>query len=412
MNAEELLNQIPLLSSLPLEVRNHLLEHSLVEDIPAGTILVREGDLGDSFYILLAGEVDVFKALDTEDERHLARRGPGSFIGEMGLLIRDQRRTASVIAFSPLTLLKFTHEDFDALLQRWPTLAVELLREVSMRLRETDNATIRDLQEKNIELAKAYRELELAQEQIVQKEILERELLMARKIQDSILPRQLPTAEGYAFGARIEPARAVGGDFYDFIRLDNSRFGIVIGDISDKGVPAAIFMALTRSLVRAKATRRASAEQVLMRVNELLLEMNSEGMFATVLYGILDTERRNFAYARAGHEIPILIDARGQAILLPKESGQPVGLFSCIYIDRQTVEISPGSTLFLYTDGAPDALAPSGEHLGMHGLMDGLKRLGKRPAQELCDGFIQMISDFRGPEPQTDDIGLIAIQAV
>ena len=281
-------------------------------EIPADTLLFREGEPGASFDILVDGQVEIIKALGTLDERLLAVRGPGDFFGEMSLLDPDGLRTASVRARTPSCLLEMSRTDFDAVLQHRPALAYEIMRVLSLRLRESDNATIADLHEKNRELAQAYADLQAAQAQIIEKEKLEQELRMAHRIQQSILPSELPRLPRYDFGALIMPAKRVGGDLYDFIPLGKGRLGIAVGDVSDKGVPAAIFMALTRSLLRAEATRVVSPRRALERVNQLLLDMNDEGMFVTLLYGILDAQQGTFAYSRAGHELPLLFDPDGQ----------------------------------------------------------------------------------------------------
>ena len=411
MISQNLLQRVPVFATLPLEAIHYLEHKQLQIEVLPGTIIFREGDTGDSFFVILEGEVEVIKAMGTDDQRHLAVRGPGSFIGEMGLVIRDGRRTASVIASTPLTALKFTHQDFDELLKLWPNVAVELLREVSLRLRETDNATIRDLQKKNIELAKAYLDLKQAQEQIIQKQIMERELLMARRIQMSILPKNLPRPDGFEFGACIQPARAVGGDFYDAIQFNQSNYGIVIGDISDKGVPAAIFMALTRSLVRAKATPTSSPGQVLKRVNQLLLEMNSEGMFATVIYGILNTEQRKFFYARAGHESPLYVSPTGTEQFLPLGSGQLLGIFTQPVFDQHSIDLPEGSSLILYTDGILDATNASGQLFGSKRFSEFIHTLKGTKAQELCERLLLTIEGFQGDAPQADDITVFVINA-
>jgi len=145
----------------------------------------------------------------------------------------------------------------------------------------------RDLQEKNRQLAQAYEELKAAQAQLIEKEKLESELKIAREIQRNILPRSKPQISGLDFGMLIEPMASVGGDFFDYIELDQERVGLVVGDVSDHGVPAAIFMALTYSLLRAEALRATSPGETLRAVNRQLLNMNSSSMFVTVLYGIL-----------------------------------------------------------------------------------------------------------------------------
>jgi serine phosphatase RsbU (regulator of sigma subunit) len=404
-------DRIALFASLPNDLLNHLDETLTQVELPANTLLFREGEPGDCFYIVLAGQVEIIKAWGTEQARTLAIRSAGDFIGEMGLLVRDGLRTASVITRSDAQLLKITQTDFDLLLQRDPALARAMLRELSIRLRETDNILIRDLQEKNRQLAQAYEELKVAQAQIIEKETLERELQMARKIQESILPRTLPRSPDFDFGARMEPARAVGGDFFDIIPLDRDVYGIVIGDISDKGVPAAIFMALTRSLLRAKATRAVAPRKVLLRVNRLLLEMNEAGMFATVLYGVLDCSRYEFAYARAGHEPPLLFLPDGERLISPLSPGQPLGLFPDPEIDEQRLHIPSGSTLLLYTDGATDAANGQGDLFGLERLVESVRANLETPAQALCDHLLAILIEHQGAGSQTDDITLVGVRA-
>src|SRR5207302_6921336 len=135
---------------------------------------------------------------------------------------------------------------------------------------EAENRTIRDLQEKNLQLTQAYERLKLAQAQLIEKEKIEKELEVARGIQESMVPRKLPQLPGFDFGARMLPARAVGGDFFDFIPLNDGALGIVIGDVSDKGVPAALFMALTSNLLRAEAQRGSSVSDALLHVHRQL----------------------------------------------------------------------------------------------------------------------------------------------
>jgi serine phosphatase RsbU (regulator of sigma subunit) len=406
-----LIHRVPLFASLPHDAV-HNLEATLSQvELPAGELVFREGEPGDCFYILLEGEVEIIKAHGLEGARRLAIRGSGEFIGEMGLLVKDGLRTATVISRTPVNLLRVTQEDFNRLLQQWPDLAREMLRELSFRLRETDNILIRDLQEKNRELAKAYEELKAAQAQIIQKEMLERELQMARKIQRSILPRTLPRPADYDFGAHMEPARAVGGDFFDIISLNQDNYAVVIGDISDKGVPAAIFMALTRSLLRAKASRAVSPRKVLQRVNRLLLEMNEEGMFATVIYGVLHRERKEFTYARAGHEPPLLFTAKGERITPPVSKGQPLGLFSNPLIDEQSLAIPPAGMLLLYTDGAVDAVDPAGNFFGLEKLIQTVRANLHSSAQDLCDRVLDEVHHHQRETAQADDITLVGIRS-
>jgi serine phosphatase RsbU (regulator of sigma subunit) len=334
----------------------------------------------------------------------------GSFIGEMGLLNPGSRRTASVRTRTPARLLEMTRADFDALLHRQPALAYKMVRVLSMRLEQAENRTIRDLQEKNLQLTGAYERLKAAQAQLIEKEKMERELEVARGIQQSMVPRKLPHLAGFDFGARMMPARAVGGDFFDLIPLNNGTLGIVIGDVSDKGVPAALFMALTSNLLRAEARRAVSASDALRHVHQQLLEINDAGMFVTLLYGVLSGTTREFHYARAGHELPIVHDARGELIALPHLPGLPLGAADEILLDEQTVALPAGSGLLFYTDGITDALDAQGNQFGLERLRQAFLVQRNAPAQTICDTLLEMSAAYRAETPQYDDITLVAVQ--
>ena len=224
-------HQVQLFAALPPAEIDALAASLHQTTYPAQTILFREGDHGDNFYIVLDGSIAIVKALETEDERLLALRGPGEFVGEMSLLESDGLRTASVRAQTDTTVLEVTRADFDTLLHRYPTIAYTMLRVLSTRLRTSQDATIHDLQEKNRRLARAYSDLQAAQEQLIEQETLARELELARGIQESMLPQQLPELAGFDVGARMVPARMVGGDFFDIIPLGPDTLGIVIGDV-------------------------------------------------------------------------------------------------------------------------------------------------------------------------------------
>ena len=303
-----------------------------------------------------------------------------------------------------------TRADFDALLHRQPALAYKMVRVLSLRLEGTENRTIRDLQEKHVQLTDAYERLKLAQAQLIEKERLERELEVAREIQESMVPRKFPQLAAFDLGARMIPTRAVGGDFFDFIALPNDTLGVVIGDVSDKGVPAALFMALTSNLVRAEARRGSSVSDTLRRVNRHLMEINDAGMFVTLLFGVLDGRAREFRYARAGHELPLVHDKQGQLVALPHAPGLPLGAADEIVLDEQTLPLTSRSTLLFYTDGATDALDSTGAQFGIERLRKIFLAEGNPPAQVLCDRILDLIGAFRAGTPQYDDVTLVAVR--
>ena len=408
---EQLLPQVPLLASLPREEIRYLAETLRLVELPAQTILFHENDRGDHLYIVLEGQLEVIKALGTSDERILSLRMTGESVGEMSLLNPDGQRTATVRARTKVRLLEMTRADFDALLHRHPPLAYDLARILSTHLRETDIAMIRDLHDKNRALTEAYHDLQVAQAQLVEKEALERELRVAREIQMSMLPRSLPVLAGFEFGAHILPTRAVGGDFFDFIPLDENTLALLIGDVSGKGVPAALFMAVTCTLLRAETSPHTSPRAVLENVNRRLLERNDTGMFVTLFYGILDRRSRELCYVRAGHELPFLLDARGMETPLMWGAGQPLGILDAPAFDQQTLTLPPDGTLLLYTDGATDAMDTSHDFFGAERLHQAVQANCVHSPQQMCDNLLRTILDHQSTAPQADDITLVAVRA-
>lgn len=407
---EKLIDKIPIFSSLPESEIANLRGIMKPVSLPAGAVLFREGEPGKRFYVVIQGRLEIIKSLGTHDERLLSVNNPGDCIGEMSLLDPDGRRTASARAVSPVRLLEMTREDFDGLLQRRPAVACEIARSLSLRLRDSNAATIRDLREKNRQLSLAYQELKTAQAQLIEKERLERELEVAREIQLGILPRSLPEVDPFDFGAQILPARAVGGDFFDFIPLDGGSLGIAIGDVSGKGVPAAIFMSMTKSLLRAEARQTQSPKEALERLNRHLLEMNEAGMFATVLYGVLNSGSGNLLYARAGHLLPVFCTAEGTAKTLTKAPGQPLGLFETPELNEQVIRIIPGSLLLFYTDGVTEARSPENQQFGMERLLEAVQAARGLSARQMCLSLLKDLEIFQGSAPHHDDIAIVAIR--
>jgi len=176
---------------------------------------------------------------------------------------------------------------------------------------------------------------------------LEREMEIARQTQMDILPDKMPVQAGYDFGSLIIPSRAVGGDFFDFIQLEDGRMGIVIGDISDKGLPAALYMCLTYSLIRSEAGRVKDPGMVLRNVNRYLINMYKLDMFVTILYAVLDFNTGVVEYARAGHTLPIVCDAAAGYIDRRMGEGQPLGLFDDLNIDQQEFTIPEGGMVLV-----------------------------------------------------------------
>jgi serine phosphatase RsbU (regulator of sigma subunit) len=404
------LSNIPLFSSLPAKEIEHLELTLPSVTVAAGEILLVEGRSDDKFYILLEGEVEIIKSLGSDDERLLGVRTAGNLLGEMSLFSVAGCHTASVRSLTPLWLLKVTRAELDALLLRHPQLSYEIIRLFSTRLEESENVTILDLREKNRRLQLAYEELQAAQEQIIEKEKLEKELEISSKIQQSILPESLPSFAGLDLGALMISARYVGGDFYTFFKLSRNRLGFVVGDVSDKGVPAALFMALSYSLIRVEAMRSDSPVQTFRNVNQHLLQMNSENMFVTMVYGILDCSSGEFHFARAAHPSPILLDGKGRVMDVPVSPGQPLGLFDDLPIDEQHIQIPSGGVLLLYSDGVSETANLQGMEFGVEAIGQSISVDRMKSAQEICEQLWLNVQAHGAGIPQQDDFTTVVIK--
>ncbi len=403
--------RIPLFATLADDEIRHLLMSMKRGTVDEGTLLIREGDRGDCFYLIGEGQVEVIKALGTQDERLLSVLGPGDSFGEMSLLDPDGLRAASVRAKTLVNFYEMTHADFNALLEQRPAIAFQIARALSQRLRASDNAAIRDLHAKNRQLAQAYLELQQAQAQLIEKEKLEREMQLAREVQQSMLPRSLPQLPGFDFGAVMVPACAVGGDFFDFISMGPDILGIAVGDVSGKGVPAAIFMAMTRSLIRSEARSVCSPRKVLEGVNKTLLDMNGEGMFVTLLFGVLNRITREFSYIRAGHPPPIRCDNGSPATELSKATGQPLGIIDEPVFNEQSIFLHPGSMLLVYTDGITEAKNTQGEFFGVAKLLKTMSKYHNCLAQNVADSLMQAVTGYQGGTAQYDDVTIVVTRA-
>ena len=238
------------------------------------------------------------------------------------------------------------------------------------------------------------------------RERIEQELRVATTIQQNFLPRHLPDLPGWDVSAYYRPAREVGGDFYDFIELPEGHIGIVIGDVTDKGVPAAMVMAATRSVLRASAQRVVSPGEVLGRVNDLMCPDMPSKMFVTCLYGVLEPNTGRFTFANAGHNLPYVRTGDGSAEL--RATGMPLGLLPEIVYEETEAQLEPGQTMLLHSDGVAEAHGPAKEMFGFPRLQD---VVGARSGRgEVIDRVLTELGRFTGSDwEQEDDITLVAL---
>jgi sigma-B regulation protein RsbU (phosphoserine phosphatase) len=241
---------------------------------------------------------------------------------------------------------------------------------------------------------------------------VEQELNVARDLQTSILPKTFPVGRGMVGHGLMVPAREVGGDFYDFIPLDGDRMGIAIGDVSGKGVPAALFMAISRTLLRVLALSGLPPGECLARLNDLLCEENDQSMFVTLIYGILDRRNGSFTYANGGHHWPALIKADGAVRWVEGEGGNDM-LLGVIkdndYHDRE-IRLDVGDMIFLYTDGVIEAFDTDGHEFTSQRLAKVLGWHGWHTPERLIGAVLDAVRAFERGADQTDDITCVAVR--
>ncbi|MBF0507180.1 MAG: SpoIIE family protein phosphatase [Nitrospirae bacterium] len=245
------------------------------------------------------------------------------------------------------------------------------------------------------------------------KEKIESELKIASDIQMSILPRifpAFPDRPEFDIFALIEPAKEVGGDFYDFFEIDATHLCFIIADVSGKGVPAALYMAVTKTLIMSKAKEGITADRILMKVNDELSRDNDVNMFVTIFCGILDTSTGEVCYANGGHNPPLVIRKDGDISFLGEAGGLVIGAFEGMTYTLEKLMLGPGDTVFMYTDGVTEAMNEKEELFSDERLERELASLNVVGIQELVSGIMEKITFFTGDAPQSDDITMLAVR--
>lgn len=237
-------------------------------------------------------------------------------------------------------------------------------------------------------------------------ERIDQELKVAQLIQQQFLPQEAPAPDGWNVVPHYRPAREVGGDFYDFIPLPEGRIGLVVGDVTDKGVPAAMVMATTHSILRTDAPRLVDPGAVLSRANDLLCAEMPPNMFVTCLYAVLDPATGHLRFANAGHNLPCIHTAEG--VVEPRATGMPLGLLPGLTYDEQEVIVDPGSTVLLYSDGVVEAHNPERALYGFPRIRALVGRTA--PEDDVVQAVLDDLESFTGPGwEQEDDITLVSI---
>ncbi len=238
---------------------------------------------------------------------------------------------------------------------------------------------------------------------------LQNELDVARNMQQSILPTAFPKGDDFEIYGSMEPARSVGGDFFDVVQLDHERVGVAIADVSGKGVPAALFMMSSRTLLKGSAIGHPEPAEVLKEVNDLLTQDNDAAMFVTVFYAVYDAYTGRFTYANGGHNAPLLIKANGERSLLPLTAGLALAIVPDMEFQQDSIVLSPGDTVVLYTDGVNEAMNRDHEEFGNDRLLEIFASRPPKSATEANDVTFAAVAEFVAGAAQSDDITCLVL---
>jgi len=245
----------------------------------------------------------------------------------------------------------------------------------------------------------------------IEKGRMQRELQMAREVQISLIPPETPHLPGWEFAACWKPANEVSGDFYDFIPLPSGKLGFIVADVSDKGMPAAMFMALSRSIIRSVAGQNGFPSEDITKANRLICQDAAEGMFITLFYAEIDPHNHLMTYVNAGHNPPFFIKNQQKKPIILKRTGMAAGVESDIKYQQKTVEFSPGDVLLIYTDGVIDARKEDTSY-GLENLKKTLIQYRGVSVDEMIAGLETEICDFVGTDTPFDDITLLAVKRI
>jgi sigma-B regulation protein RsbU (phosphoserine phosphatase) len=380
---------------------------------PAGQVLATQGEVEHRFYVIEAGRMSVTR-VDEEGQSHLLDElGPATYFGEMGVL-DDSPRFATVRALTDVTVLEINGTCFESLVQSHPDLVMSIVRRVLKSFRQLDSRTIDSLRQKNELLEKAYYELQAAQAQIIEKEKLEREMELAAEMQRRLLPGILPQVEGLEFAAYLAPARAVGGDLYDIRLIDDDHVAVLLADVADKGLKAALFMAVARTLFYQQSSLTLSPSAVALGVHRGLMAIGGaddgsySDVFVTAFYGVLNIHTGEMTYVRAAQDRPLLLRAGHEPLPLPGD-GRFLGMIEELELEEHSVQLGAGDVLLMMSDGIPDAHNPAGETYGQDRLVSLLSRTGPIGAENVLEAVLEDIHAWSDGTPLFDDLTLMAL---
>ena len=392
-----------------------------------GETIMRQGSRDTFAYVILEGEVDIFVEIPA-GRIHMATVGRSRIIGELGAFT-DMPRTATVVVRSPIAVLRIERDSLMSLTADYPAIGVEIIGELGHRLHdmnhslayltyaatalgrdEYDPVMLAELTNQPGALAAFARVFADMAAEIRAKQSRRQEMRAAADIQNSILPHPLPRsgATGVVdLHAEMHPAREIGGDFFDYFLIDENRLAVTVADVSGKGIPAALFMAVSRTVLRS-ADGDGDMAARMVAANRLLASENAACMFVTAFHGVLDLTTGAMRYCNAGHNPPyVLREAGGRETL--KATGIPFGIDADMPYRVDETVLGAGDALFLFSDGITEAFNVAGEEFGNARLEAALETWRGHSGAEIVAGVLAATAEFTRGAEQSDDITSLAL---
>jgi phosphoserine phosphatase RsbU/P len=404
-----------------------LIEAGELQAFEPAAILMVQGEPSDSVVLILTGEVVV-----TSDSARgvipVSTIQAPCLVGETGAIARLPR-SATVRARTAVTALRIGHAALAEVARSTPSMLIDVIGRMGDRLRrvngaiglythalaalerhEFDPALLEELRNPIPDLADFGQTFGRMAEQIILRRQRDDEMASAAVIQRALLPKvaEFAAETGLDVSAAMTPARDVGGDFFDLISLNDGRIAFGVGDVCGKGVPAALFMGITRTLIRINLRETPDLPAAILRANAYLINNNAAELFATLLYAAFDPRSGEVEYVSCGH-LPPLLRRAGGAVEMLSAGGLPVGLFDQLKPKVRRAAMRPGDLLFLYTDGVTEAVDAEEREFGEERLLDLLARSGAANAAESIAQVKAAVSEFSCGEPQFDDLTCLAI---
>jgi sigma-B regulation protein RsbU (phosphoserine phosphatase) len=391
---------LELFEDIPASIIQELLATCPVREFLHETVVLAVGEPNQNIFVLLSGKLRVH--LDAVDSSNVILIEPGGCIGELSL-IDGKPVSAFVVAEPASRVLVIPQEHFWSRILPHPGIAQNLLRVLAERMRKNIDVLVEGIKQ-NLLL-----------------EHMQKELATAREIQRSMLPTRLSSPEGQAaieVFAAMEPAREVGGDLYDYFHTADGKFCFLVGDVSDKGMAAALFMARTVDIVRVvtRLLRNADGstcgpDQIIATVNQELSQNNASCMFVTMFFGMIDPARAELHYCNAGHNTPYRVSKSLGVVELDGARGLPLGVKRNSAYRAHTVALDRNDLLFVFSDGITEAATGDGSFFGEHRLETLLRdSLAANPA-EMVNEIVTAVSGFVGDASPSDDITVLSVRA-